>query len=1036
MILAQHLPGRAVRSLAGAALAAAMVVVSAGEPAPLLAQGAAGFDPALVRGIEYRNIGPSRGGRVTAVAGIPEQPSTFYMGSTGGGVWKTDDYGQTWINISDGFIDASPAIGSIRVAPSNSDIIYVGTGSDGIRSNVIIGRGVYKSADAGQTWTHIGLRDAGQIGRMAVHPTNPDVVYAAALGTPFGKSQQRGVFRTRDGGRNWEKVLFVSDSIGAYGLVMEPGNPNVLYAAMWRGERKPWTIISGAHASSGVGIYKTTDGGDTWRRLSNGLPQGLIGKIDLSISPDDPRRVYALVEAPDPEEGVYRSDDGGETWRLTSTQRGLMNRPFYYTNIHADPTDADVVYVNNEGFYKSTDGGATWERRNTPHGDNHDMWINPNDPSLFIQANDGGVNVTLDGGRTWSTQLNQNTAELYQIAVDNRFPYWVYAGQQDNSTIGVPSLPPTSWQTDVPMGNWVQIGGCETGPAVPKPDDWRIVYSNCKGRFGRYSHVTGQEQQFYVGAANMYGHNPKDLKYRFQRTVPIHVSPHDPDVVYHGSQFVHRTTDGGRTWETISPDLTAFRPEHQVISGTPITKDITGEEVFSALYSVRESPVERGVIWTGSNDGVVSVTRDNGRSWQNVTPQGLPDNARIQNIEASPHTAGEAYIAAYRFLLDDWQPYIFRTTDYGRSWTRLTDGRNGIPADFPTRVVREDPSREGLLYAGTEFGMFVSFDEGGSWQPLQLNLPVTPITDIVVHQNDLALSTMGRSFWILDDVTPLQQFTPAVAAKATHLFRPDAAYRMRYYVRPGSPADPEYPPVGATINYWLKDVPAGELKMDVLNAQGEVVRSFSSEAAGESSRAVQGMRAPGMERTGTPRLSKERGMNRFLWDLSYPGPWDADARRSGRGGPMVTPGTYQVRLSAGNWSETQPLEVRIDPRLPEDGVTQTDLEAQQALALQVRDLLTEARLAADRLDRALSPEQVDRLTNKEALAKLRGLLVTAPEPSYPQPMLIAQIQYLYSMITSADQRPGKDAYDRYAELRAEFDQRLRELDRLVPTQIQ
>lgn len=1039
MSLVQHLAGSAARSLPGAVVVATALALMGGTAPPLQAQGAvartSAFDPAQFKGLKYRNIGPSRGGRVTTVTGVAEQPGTFYMGSTGGGVWRTTDYGQHWVNISDGFFETA-SMGAIQVADSDPNTIYAGTGSDGIRSNVITGRGIYKSTDAGKTWKHVGLRDVGQIGAVEVHPNDPNLVYVAALGHAFGKNPERGVFRSRDGGQTWQKVLFVSDSVGVVDLELNPANPNEIYAGSWRGERKPWTIISGARPAAGVGIYKSTDGGDTWKRVNNGLPTSLIGKIDLAVSPADPNRVYALVEAPDPEEGLYRSDDRGETWRLVSNQRGLMNRPFYYTNVDADPTNADVVYVNNEAFFKSVDGGKTWQRLATPHGDNHDMWINPRNPNLFIQANDGGVNVTTDGGQTWSTQLNQLTAELYQIAVDNRFPYWVYAGQQDNSTIGVPSLPPTSWQPDVPMANWIQIGGCETGPAVPKPDDWRIVYSNCKGRFGRYSHVTGQEQQFYVGAANMYGHNPKDLKYRFQRTVPVHVSPHDPNVVYHASQFLHRTTDGGRTWETISPDLTAFRPEHQVFSGTPITKDITGEEVFSTLYSVRESPVERGVIWTGSNDGLVHVTRDNGKTWQNVTPKGLPANARIQTVEASPHQGGEAYIAAFRYLLDDYQPYIFRTTDYGKTWTRLTDGKNGIPADYPTRVVREDPTREGLLYAGTEFGMFVSFDEGQSWQSLQLNLPVTPVTDIVVHQNDLALSTMGRSFWILDNVTPLQQFNGEAAGKTAHLFRPDVAYRMRYSVRGGGPADPEYLPAGAMIDYWLASEPAGELRLEILDAAGNVVRGFSSEAAGETSVPTQGMRAPAMERVGTPRLTKGRGMNRFIWDLRHPGPWDADARRSGRDGPMVVPGTYQVRLSSGTWSETHPLEVRVDPRVSEDGITQADLETQHTLALQVRDLLTQARVAAEKLNRAFSPEQQGQMRDRQALTKLRDMLVTAAEPSYPQPMLVDQIEYLYEAITAADQHPGKDAQERYAELREQLQRHLGELDRLVPTQNQ
>jgi photosystem II stability/assembly factor-like uncharacterized protein len=987
------------------------------------------YDPAWFTEMRYRMIGPSRGGRVTTVTGIAEQPHTFYMGSTGGGVWKTINAGQTWSNVSDGYF-ATASMGALQVADSDPNIIYAGTGSDGIRSNLITGRGVYKSTDGAQSWSFVGLRDVGQIGAVEIHPSDPNLVYVAAIGHAFGRNKERGVYRTRDGGANWEKVLFVADSIGAVDLELNPADPREIYAAMWRGERKPWTVISGARAESGVGIYKSTDAGNTWRKVTNGLPGGLVGKIDLAVSPADPNRIYALVEAPDPEEGVYRSDDRGETWRLTSNQRGLMNRPFYYTNIDADPTNADIVYVNNESFFKSSDGGSTFERLPTPHGDNHDMWINPQNPNVFIQANDGGVNVTLDGGKTWSTQLNQPTAELYQVAVDDRFPYYVYAGQQDNTTIGVPSLPPTSWLPDAPLADWIQIGGCETGPAVPKPGDPTVVYSNCKGRFGRYSHVTGQEKQFYVGAANIYGHNPADLQYRFQRVSPIHVSPHDASVVYHASQYLHRSTDEGQTWETISPDLTANRPEHQVISGSPITRDITGEEIFSALYAVEESPLERGVIWTGSNDGLVHVTRDNGKTWANVTPKGLPANARIQTVDASPHQPGEAYIAAYRYLLDDWQPYIFRTTNYGKSWTRLTTGKNGIPADYPTRVVREDPARDGLLYAGTEFGMFVSFNEGAQWQPFQQNLPVTPITDIAVHQNDLVLSTMGRSFWILDNLTPLHQLSREVAASRLHLFAPDGAYRMRYSTYPDDPAAPEYPPVGAVIDYWLAE-PAGTLTLEILDESGKLIRSYSSDAPGETAVAVQGMRAPGMERMGTAKLPNDRGMHRFLWDLSYAGPWHADKRRSGRGGPMVVPGNYQVRLSTEQWSETRPLEVRIDPRVAADGVIQADLEAQLALNLEIRDLLTQSRLAAARIADVLKQTDSDAAAKPAALRMIEAQLVTSTEGSYPQPMLTDQIAYLYNMTTGADQRPGRDAFERYTVLRTELEQRIAELQTLL-----
>ena len=813
--------------------------------------------PSLFDDFQYRMIGPSRGGRVTTVTGVASRRSTFYMGATGGGVWKTTDYGRNWVNISDGYFQTA-SIGAIDVADSDPNVVYVGTGSDAIRSNVITGRGVYKSTDAGESWTFVGLRDVGQIGAVQIHPQNPDIAFVAAMGHAFGPNPDRGVYRTRDGGASWDKVLFVSDSTGAVDLEFAPDNPDEVYASMWRGERKPWTIISGAYEG---GVYKSRNGGDSWIKLTNGLPGGLIGKSDLAVSPADPNRVYVLMEAPEGEGGVYRSDDRGESFRLVNTESGLLDRPFYYTNIDVDPTNADLLYVNSTRFYRSLDGGKTFSRRSTPHGDNHDMWINPNDPGIFVQANDGGATVTLDSGRTWSSLLNQPTAELYQVNVDDQFPYWVYAGQQDNSTIMLPSLPPYSTAAGA-SGYWRAIGGCETGPAVPKPGDPNIVFSNCKGRFGRYNKTTGQEQHYYVGAGNMYGHNPRDLEYRFQRVSPIEISPHDANVVYHGSQYLHRTTDGGITWETISPDLTAFEPDKQVISGTPLTRDITGEEFYSTIYAIEESPIEKGLIWVGANDGPVHVTRDGGGTWSDVTPSGLPKGGRVQNIEPSPHRAAKAYVAVYRYLLDDWQPYIYRTENYGRSWTRLTTGKNGIPADFPTRVVREDPDREGLLYAGTEFGMFVSFDDGANWQPFQMNLPVTPITDIKVHRKDLVISTMGRSFWILDDVTPLHEFGDRLMASRAYLFQPREAYRMRYrggFQRRGD--DPEFPPVGAVIDYYLQNETDGEVTLQVLDEAGRLIREFSSAPPDHTDRKVM------PERIGTTRLPKSPGLHRFRWNL-------------------------------------------------------------------------------------------------------------------------------------------------------------------------
>jgi photosystem II stability/assembly factor-like uncharacterized protein len=960
--------------------------------------------------LSYRMIGPTRGGRVTAVAGHVDQPSTFYMGATGGGVWKTTDYGRTWRNMSDGYFETG-SIGAIRVADSDPNVVWVGTGSDGLRSNVITGRGVYRSTDGGTTWTFAGLRETGQIGAVLVHPTNPAVAYVAAIGNAFGPSRDRGVYRTRNAGEVWEHILFISDSTGAVDLEFAPDNPAEIYASVWRAERKPWTIISGALEG---GVYKSDDAGDSWRKLTNGLPTGLVGKSDLAVSAADPNRLYVLIEA-DREPGLYRSDDRGLTFRLVGNERGILNRPFYYTNVDADPTNADIVYISAEGFFQSADGGVTFTRRSTPHGDNHDLWINPGNPDVFIQSNDGGANVTLDGGRTWSSQHNQPTAELYQVDVDDQFPYWVYAGQQDNSTIAVPSRPPHA----APGGGlayWRSVGGCETGPAVPKPGDPNIVYANCKGRFGRYNKTTGQEKQYYVGAQNLYGHNPRDLKYRFQRVSPIEVSPHDPDVVFHASQFLHVTRDDGVTWETISPDLTAFEPDKQVVSGAPITRDITGEEFYSTIYAVEESPLEQGVIWVGANDGPVHLTRDGGRTWTEITPAGLPPGGRVQHIDPSPHHPAKAYVAILRYLLDDWQPYLYRTADYGASWTRLTTGSNGIPANVPTRVVREDPDREGLLYAGTEFGMYVSFDDGRQWHPFQQNLPVTPVTDIKVHRQDLVLSTMGRSFWILDNVTPLHELSAELASEPVHLFTPRTAYRMRSIGSRQSSGGLPYPPSGATIDYYLAE-PAGTMALEIVDGSGRVIQSFSS----EDDRAPDTPDLPSPRTPRAPqRLRASAGMHRFTWNLRVPGAWDSRTQRAGRNGPLVPPGTYEVRLTAGNWSDTRTLTVRIDPRVAADGVTESDLVEQYGLRLDVQRAIGEARqlLARVRALRARLGRGGGGARNE--LAALESALAT-DSIRYSQPMLVDQLEYLDGMISRADQKVGRDAFTRFDELRDELD---------------
>jgi len=943
--------------------------------------------------MRYRMVGPYRGGRVTAVAGVESQPSVFYMGATGGGVWKTNNFGISWNNVSDGFFKTG-SIGSIRVAPSDPDIVYVGTGSDGIRSNVIIGKGMYRSDDAGETWEFLGLEKAGQIGAVAIHPDNPDICYAAAIGNPFGPNPERGIYRTNDGGKTWDKILYVSDSTGICDIELHPINPDIVYASAWTVRRKPWTIRSG---STEGGIYRSTDAGESWEKLVKDLPSGLVGKSDLAVCKAAPDNLYILIEAENEQGGLYFSDDRGDNFTILSKEKYLLDRPFYYTNIDVDPTRPEIIHVNSTGYYKSENKGESWIRRSTPHGDNHDMWINPSKPDIIIQSNDGGANITMDGGESWSGQDNQPTAELYQVNVDDQFSYWLYAGQQDNSTLAIPGK--ASWNYRQSM--LMSVGGCETGPAVPKPGNHNIVYSNCKGRFGVYNKITGQEKQYYVGAQNMYGHNPADLKYRFQRVSPILVSPHDPDMVYHCSQYVHVTHDDGINWEIISPDLTAFEADKQVISGSPITRDITGEEFYSTIYSIAESPLRKGVIWTGANDGPIHVTINGGNDWENITPADLPPGGRVQTIEASPHNAARAYVSVYRYLLNDWKPYVYKTDDYGKTWSLLTNGKNGIPADCPVRVVREDPDREGLLYAGTEHGVYISFDNGEEWYSFQQNLPDVPVTDIKIFRNDLILSTMGRSFWIMDDISPLHTFDPGQEYNQVVLFKPQDGFRS-----------PERR--GIYIDYFLPGDVSSPF-IEIRNNEQETIRKIT--------------------------LDGSRGFHRASWDLRVDVEMPAESSSRWFRGPKAVPAHYTAFLHADNEQISAGFDILPDPRIIQDGMTYSDYKEQFDLCLEVVELFRNTTLlindindlidSADDEDNSLPKGKRKREKLIEELKGLRNELVTRDDIRYPQPKLSDQIMYLYSMIGRADQKPGRDAYTRFNELTATFEALSNQYDGLM-----
>ena len=1003
-------------ALASPVVAQVQTVAATNRSRPMMAS----VDTTLLHGMRFRQVGPPRGGRVTTVTGVPSQPRTFYMGVASGGLFKTTDAGTSWVPITDGKVPVA-STGAVAVAESDPNIIYLGTGSDDIRSNVSTGRGVYKSTDGGATWTFAGLYDAGQIGAVHIHPTNPNVVWVAAIGNAFKANAERGVFKTTDGGKNWKKVLFVADSIGAADLELNPANPDIVYAWMWRGERKPWTIISGAQNSAGVGFYKSTDGGEHFTKTSTGLPTQLVGKANMAVTAANPNRIYALVEAK-PGGGLYRSDDAGQSWKLMSSNSQLITRPFYYVALAADPTNADVLYGGAESFFKSTDGGANWTTMRTPHGDNHDMWINPTDGKIMIQSNDGGANISQDGGRTWSTQMNQPTAEIYGVWLDEQFPYRLYGAQQDASTVIVPSL-----QLPGSTEPFISGPGCETGPIIPHPKHPEIVYGACKGQFGRMFMNTRAEQSYWVGAQSLYGNDAKDLILRFQRVSPMEVSLFDSSTVYYGSQYVHRSHDGGVHWEKISPDLTANPPgPSQGGSGWPITRDVTGEEFYSTLYAISESKLEPGVIWTGANDGPFFITRDNGKTWKNITPKDLPAGGRVQYIETSPHRKGSAYYAVYRYLLGDFHPYIYKTDDYGVTWTKLTDGKNGIPIDWPTRVVREDPDRQGLLYAGTEFGLFISFDNGTHWQDFNLNVPNVPINDIKIHHKDLVIATQGRSMWILDDITPLHQVAAQTASSATVLFKPRDAIRARVgggrggFGGGGAPAlsgQAQFPPPGAPVNYFLGRAPSGPISIDIQDAAGKVVRHYSSEATAATANADEPAavsnddEGPAVRRAAPPvRLTSTTGMNRLFWDFNN------------AGGAMVPPGAYRVKMTMGGWSDTQPITLTLDPRLAANGVTAADLREQFEHNNRMRDLVAEVGQIANRVRQART--RLRSGGNADSLAKVEALAATLFGPDegirYGRPGLQTQITYLAGMTGRVDQRIGRDAIERYQVLKKEL----------------
>jgi photosystem II stability/assembly factor-like uncharacterized protein len=891
-------------------------------------------DP-LFKGIKYRVVGPFRGGRSLTAAGVPGDPTTYYFGATGGGVWKSTDGAVTWTSVFDK--EATSSIGSLAVAPSDPNIVYVGTGEGCIRGNLSHGDGVYKTLDGGKTWKNVGLRDSRAIGRVIVDPRNADRVFVAALGHPFGPNPERGIFRTTDGGKNWEKVLYKDENTGGIDIAFDPRNANILIASLWETRRTAWSLSSGG---PGSGLYRSNDGGTTWKRLEeHGLPKGPYGRIGVAVAANSDR-LYALIEAH--EGGLYRSDDSGETWQLVNDNRAYQQRAWYYMHITADPQDPDTVYIENVDFYKSVDAGRTFNKVKVPHGDNHGMWIDPLNPRRMIVANDGGVTVTLDGGKTWTRQDNQPTAQFYHVITDTRTPYYVYGSQQDNSTVAIASR---SDEGAIDRPDWYSVGGGEAGHIAPYPPDPNIVYAGeYQGIITRFDKRTGQVKNISVQPELSDGGGAAILEHRFQWTAPILISPHDPKTLYHAGERLFKTTDEGMHWEAISPDLTRNDKSKQQISGGPINKDDTGTEYYDTIFAIAESPVAKDLIWAGTDDGLIQVTRDGGKNWANVTPKDMPEWSRVSLIDASPHDAGTAYVAVDRHQWDDYRPYIYKTSDYGKTWTKIT---KGIADNTFARAVREDPKKRGLLYAGTETGVYVSFNDGADWRSLQLNLPTSPIHDLVVKNDDLVLATHGRSFWILDDVSPLRQFSDEVAKQGAHLYAPATAYRMHHEEDPPKPVVVgQNPPPGAVIYFFLKDTPKGEVVLEILDASGKVVRRLSSTKTQELDEPLDPE-----DKKPEKQIKAEAGLNRFLWDLRYesasrvPG-YYLFFYKDGSRGPRALPGKYQVRLTVDGMSQTAPLELKLDPRV---GTSSADLQKQFDLLLQIRDEISRLYDAANQI---------------------------------------------------------------------------------------
>ncbi|MGH7602447.1 MAG: WD40/YVTN/BNR-like repeat-containing protein [Gemmatimonadaceae bacterium] len=1065
----------ALRSLVGAGLTASILLFpesshSQGVQLPrATASASQPYDTTAFAALKWREIGPYRGGRSVAVAGSSKRPNEYYFGTTGGGVFKTTDGGITWAPVTDKYFGGT--IGAIGISESNPDVVYVGGGESPIRGNVSHGDGVWRTNDGGKTWTSLGLVETRQISRVRVHPTNPDIAYVGALGHVFGPNTERGVFKTTDGGKSWRKVLYRNDSTGISDLVMDAKDPETLYAAFWQAWRTPWQLVSGG---AGSGIFKTTDGGEHWTEITRnpGLPAGIIGNIGLAVSPVNPSHVWALVEADSG--GVFRSLDGGATWTRTNSDHRLRQRAWYYTRIFADPKDENTVYVLNTGMYRSTDNGKTFRPIRVPHGDNHDLWIAPNDPQRMIESNDGGANVSFNGGKSWSEQ-DQSTAQFYHVVTTNHFPYRVCGAQQDNSTLCGPSRK----NGGIDISDWYDVGGGESGYIAVRADSPDVVFAGSYGGLLTHKNInTGFERDVNPWPNNPMGHDAADAKYRFQWTFPIVLSPHNPGRMYVGSSVIFQSDDEGQTYKVISPDLTRHDPRTLGASGGPITKDQTSIEYYGTVFTIAESPRTAGVIWAGSDDGLVHITRDAGKTWKNVTPPGLPEWARISMIDASNFSAGTAYLAANRYQLDDMKPYLYKTTDYGATWTPIT---NGIPATEFTRVVREDPEKAGLLYAGTERGVWISFNDGASWQSLRRNLPLVPVHDLAIKEGDLIAATHGRGFWILDDLSALRQMQPQIVRAPAYLFKPRKVYRAGFGGGGGNGAAGGHPsganpPAGGGIYYWLAQ-PKQVVTIDFLDAGGKVIRSFTSLqdplVATDSIRADSVRRArndslhragvapdttlrseergdetasdePPTRRPPPPRVANKAGLNMFSWNLRYP---DASVFENmifwagGIAGPVGLPGTYTVRMRVNGQTYTQPLTVVRDPRVT---ATDADLREQFDFLIRIQGKTSQANDAV-KLIRNVKAQLADRTrrmpaggsaafsksasTLADRLSTIEGEIYQVKNQSSQDPLnypikLNNKIAALAGVVGGTVAKPTTQSYTVFNDLSAQLDRQL------------